>query len=181
MKWAWNVARITEKINRILVGGPEARRPFGTPMSGWDDNIKMNIKELGLMTCTGFMLLTICNAPLSTRQWAFGLHQMLGISWLAEGLLASHEGLCSMVWCYYGKTLLRRCLLGVWFDFPKCYFRSCTTFVLACPNISLSKPESYLLQYDVAVSFHICTYWPAVMISKFDYNLYEYCRCKFFK
>ena len=30
------------------------------------------------------------------REWTFGFHKMLGHSWLAEDLLASQEGLCSM-------------------------------------------------------------------------------------
>ena len=48
MRWAGNVARITEKINRILVGrrGREERRPFRKPGCRWGDNIKMDIKEL---------------------------------------------------------------------------------------------------------------------------------------
>jgi hypothetical protein len=42
-----NVARITEKINRSLVGGPEESRPFERPRCRWGINIKMDIKELG--------------------------------------------------------------------------------------------------------------------------------------
>jgi hypothetical protein len=30
------------------------------------------------------------------RWWTFGFHKMRGISWLADDLLASQEGLCSM-------------------------------------------------------------------------------------
>jgi hypothetical protein len=33
---------------------------------------------------------------LCIRWWTFGLHKMRGISWVAEDILASQEGLCSM-------------------------------------------------------------------------------------
>jgi hypothetical protein len=32
---------------RILVGRPEGRRPLGTPTSRWEDNIKMDLQEVG--------------------------------------------------------------------------------------------------------------------------------------
>jgi hypothetical protein len=32
---------------KILVGSPEGRRPFGRPRRRWDDNIKMEIQEVG--------------------------------------------------------------------------------------------------------------------------------------
>jgi hypothetical protein len=31
----------------ILVGRPEGRRPLGRPRRRWEDNIKMNLKEIG--------------------------------------------------------------------------------------------------------------------------------------
>jgi hypothetical protein len=31
----------------VLVGKPEGRRPFGRPMHGWEDNIKMDLGEVG--------------------------------------------------------------------------------------------------------------------------------------
>jgi hypothetical protein len=31
------------------VGKPEARRPLGRPMSGWEDDIKMNLQEVRLI------------------------------------------------------------------------------------------------------------------------------------
>jgi hypothetical protein len=38
-----------EKRNayRILVGKPEGKRPLGRPRRRWDDNIKMNLREIG--------------------------------------------------------------------------------------------------------------------------------------
>jgi hypothetical protein len=31
----------------ILVGRPEGRRPFGRPRRRWEDNIKMDLQEIG--------------------------------------------------------------------------------------------------------------------------------------
>jgi hypothetical protein len=58
------VARITEKINRILVGKCEERKPFGKSGCSWGDNITIDIKELACDTYTGFMWLGIYSAPL---------------------------------------------------------------------------------------------------------------------
>jgi hypothetical protein len=33
---------------RILVGNPEGKRPLGRPRHRWVDNIKMDLKEIGL-------------------------------------------------------------------------------------------------------------------------------------
>jgi hypothetical protein len=32
---------------RVLVGKPEGKRPLGRPKRGWEDNIKMDLKEVG--------------------------------------------------------------------------------------------------------------------------------------
>jgi hypothetical protein len=32
---------------KILVGRPEGRRPFGRPRRRWQDNIKMDLQEVG--------------------------------------------------------------------------------------------------------------------------------------
>jgi hypothetical protein len=31
---------------RILVGKPEGRRPLGRPRHGWEDNIRMDLREI---------------------------------------------------------------------------------------------------------------------------------------
>jgi hypothetical protein len=33
-------------VYKILVGNPEGKRPLRRPRHGWEDNIKMNLKEL---------------------------------------------------------------------------------------------------------------------------------------
>ena len=32
---------------RVLIGKPEGRRPLGRPRRRWDDNIKMDLQEVG--------------------------------------------------------------------------------------------------------------------------------------
>jgi hypothetical protein len=49
LRWAGHVARMGEQRGayRILVGRPEGRRPLGRPRRRWEDNIKMDIREVG--------------------------------------------------------------------------------------------------------------------------------------
>jgi hypothetical protein len=35
----------------ILVGRPEWRRPLGRPKRRWEDNIKMDLGEIGFLGC----------------------------------------------------------------------------------------------------------------------------------
>ena len=34
-------------LYRVLVGKPEGKRPLGRPRRRWEDNIKMDLKEVG--------------------------------------------------------------------------------------------------------------------------------------
>ena len=34
-------------VYRVLVGTPEGKRPFGRPRHRWEDNIKMDLQEVG--------------------------------------------------------------------------------------------------------------------------------------
>ncbi|KAJ4448411.1 hypothetical protein ANN_10427 [Periplaneta americana] len=49
LRWAGHVARMGESRNayRVLVGRPEGKRPLGKPRRGWEDNIKMYLREVG--------------------------------------------------------------------------------------------------------------------------------------
>jgi hypothetical protein len=49
MRWAGHVARMGEVrcAYNILVGRPEGRRPLGRPRRRWEDNIKMDHREIG--------------------------------------------------------------------------------------------------------------------------------------
>jgi len=49
MRWAGHVARKEEwrSSYRILVGRSKGKRQFGRPRRRWEDNIKMNLCEVG--------------------------------------------------------------------------------------------------------------------------------------
>jgi len=34
-------------VHRVLVGKPEGKRPMGSPRRRWEDNIKMDLQEVG--------------------------------------------------------------------------------------------------------------------------------------
>jgi len=46
-------------IYRILVGKPEGKRPLGIPRRRWEDNIKMDLQEVGRGVWTGSSWLRI--------------------------------------------------------------------------------------------------------------------------
>ena len=49
MGWAGHVARMGDRrgVYRVLVGKPEEKRPLGRPRSRLEDNIKMDLPEVG--------------------------------------------------------------------------------------------------------------------------------------
>ena len=49
MRWAGHVARMGEErgVHRVLVGKHEGKRPLGRPRRRWEDNIKMDLQEVG--------------------------------------------------------------------------------------------------------------------------------------
>jgi hypothetical protein len=49
IRWAGYVARMGEEreVHRVLVGKPEEKRPMGRPRRRWEDNIKMDVQEVG--------------------------------------------------------------------------------------------------------------------------------------
>jgi hypothetical protein len=49
MRWAGHVARVGEwrGVYRVLVRKPEEKRPLGKPWRRWEDNIKMDLQEVG--------------------------------------------------------------------------------------------------------------------------------------
>ena len=60
MRWAGHVARTEEGrgVHKILMGKPEGNRPLGRPRRRWEDNIKMDLEEVGrgwlrIGTCGG--------------------------------------------------------------------------------------------------------------------------------
>ena len=48
LRWALHVACMEQLRNayRVLVGKPESNRPLGRPRRRWEDNIKMDFREV---------------------------------------------------------------------------------------------------------------------------------------
>jgi hypothetical protein len=42
---AWGEGR---GFDRVLVGRPEGKRPLGRPRHRWEDNIKLDLREIGI-------------------------------------------------------------------------------------------------------------------------------------
>jgi hypothetical protein len=61
LRWAGHVACMGERRGtyRALVGKPEGGRPLGRPRHRWEDNIKMDLLEVGWGTQTGLIWLRI--------------------------------------------------------------------------------------------------------------------------
>jgi len=49
MRWSGHVAHMGEEkgVYRILVGKPEGKRPLGRPRRRWEDDIRMDLQEVG--------------------------------------------------------------------------------------------------------------------------------------
>jgi len=49
MRWTGHVAHMGERrsIYRILVGKPKGKRPLGRPRRRWENNIKVDLPEVG--------------------------------------------------------------------------------------------------------------------------------------
>jgi len=81
---------------RILVGKPGRKRPLGKPRCRWEDNIKMDLQEVG---CGGMDWIKLAQQRDRWRTLVnavMNFHKLQGISRLAANQLASQEGLCSM-------------------------------------------------------------------------------------
>ena len=50
MRWAGHVARMEESVYWVLLGKPERKRQHRRPRCRWEDNIKMDLQEVG---CVG--------------------------------------------------------------------------------------------------------------------------------
>jgi hypothetical protein len=49
IRWAGHVAGMLESrgVYRVLVGKPEGMRPLGSPRRRWEDNMKLDLQEVG--------------------------------------------------------------------------------------------------------------------------------------
>ena len=64
MRWAGHVARMGEDrgVHRVLVGKTEGKGPLGRPRCRWEDNIKMDLQEVGGIRGYGEELSSSINA-----------------------------------------------------------------------------------------------------------------------
>jgi hypothetical protein len=49
MRWAGHVARMGEDrgVHRVMLGKPEGKTPLGRPRRRWENNMKMDLQEVG--------------------------------------------------------------------------------------------------------------------------------------
>jgi hypothetical protein len=68
MRWAEHVARMGEGkgVYRVLIGRPEGKRPLERPRRRWGDNIKMDLREIGIDGASWIQL-----AQGRVQWWAF--------------------------------------------------------------------------------------------------------------
>jgi len=61
MRWAGHVACTGERrgVYRVLVGKPEGKKLLGRPRRRWEDNIKLDLQEVGCGAWTGSIWLRI--------------------------------------------------------------------------------------------------------------------------
>jgi hypothetical protein len=76
VRWVGHVIRMGEKRSpyKILMGKLEGKRPLGRPRGRWEDNNRMDLREIGWdgMDWVDLALNRDNGRPLSTRSWAFG-------------------------------------------------------------------------------------------------------------
>jgi hypothetical protein len=56
MRWTGRVERMGEErvVHSVLLGKPEGKRPLWRPRRSWEDNIKMDVQEVGV-SCGDWM------------------------------------------------------------------------------------------------------------------------------
>ena len=57
LRWAGHVARMEEGRSafRILTGKPTGKRPLGRPRCRWEDNIRMDLEQIGISAGNRFV------------------------------------------------------------------------------------------------------------------------------
>jgi hypothetical protein len=52
LRWVGHIVRMQEDRSdfKMLTGTPTGKRPLGRPKHRWEDNIRMDLKEIGINT-----------------------------------------------------------------------------------------------------------------------------------
>jgi hypothetical protein len=123
-RWAWDLVRgVSEiftgqflrkqqQVNRqsvrlrnehiLLFAKPEGKRPLGRHRRRWESNITMYFREcIGKLAWFIWLSIGTSGGLLWKWQWIIGVRKRRGISWLAEWLSASGEGLCCYCYCMF--------------------------------------------------------------------------------
>jgi len=79
MRWTGHVARMGERrdVYRVLVGKPEGKIPLGRPRRRWENNIKMELQEVG---CGGMEWIELAQDRDRWRALVMNLRVPWGIS-----------------------------------------------------------------------------------------------------
>jgi hypothetical protein len=99
MRWAGHVACMREErgVHRVLVGKPEGKWPLGRPRHRWEDNIKMDVQEVGGGRVDWMELAQDRDRWRALVSTVKNLQVPVGNFLVScENLSASQEGLCSM-------------------------------------------------------------------------------------
>ena len=78
-KWVGHVPRLQEGRStlKILTGKPTGKTPWGRPRRRWEDNIRMDLEEIGSMRVIGLIRLRIgiIGELLWMRHWTSGFYK----------------------------------------------------------------------------------------------------------
>ena len=102
MRWAGHVARMGDDrvVHRVLVGKPKRKRPLGKPRRRWEDNIKMDLQEVGGGRGDWMELAQDRGQLAGTCGYGEGISGSINAGNFLTSCkvywLASQEGLCSM-------------------------------------------------------------------------------------
>ena len=61
LRWTGHVSKMKEGRSdfKVLTGKPTGKRPLGRPRRRWEDNIRMDLEEIGIMRVIGLIQLRI--------------------------------------------------------------------------------------------------------------------------
>ena len=76
VRWAGHIARMEEGRSafKMLTGKPTGKRPLGCPTRRWEDNIRMDLKEIGINEPSGSINYGVSYVPMLRRKKKLLLH-----------------------------------------------------------------------------------------------------------